>query len=485
MLRRYKYSTLALCVVLATGCVTRSEFPEPELQVPQTWQSSPQTANELSSSDSEQSPSEQSSDENAAPVISHWWTSFNDAQLNQLVEKVLATNSDLAIATLTLKQARLEANLAGRDLYPDLSGSISADGSRYLDSGVSGESYQTGLSVSYEVDLWGKLSAAADESEWAALASLEEREATAQSLVATTAQLYWQIGYLNQRIELSNSDIADATDTLKQAQSQFSHGSVTRLNVLEAERALAALEATHRDYLQQLTEAQNAFAILFDQAPQQMVKEIKALPEGPLPEIASGVPADVLSRRPDIKQALYELKATFAAKDSADAAYFPTLTLTGALGGSSEQLRHLLSDPLGSIGADLTMPFLNWNTMQINQDIAQVKYESAIISYRKALYTAFQDVDNALSARENYQYQEEKLQKQYDSAAEAARIYSSQYKYGAIDITTLLDAQDNERSAKASLLENRYNQLVNLTTIYQSLGGEDLVPLEASENTKP
>jgi len=93
-------------------------------------------------------------------------------------------------------------------------------------------------------------------------------------------------------------------------------------------------------------------------------------------------------------------------------------------------------------------------------------------------------VDNALSARENYQYQEEKLQKQYDSAAEAARIYASQYKYGAISITTLLDAQDNERSAKASLLENRYNQLVNLTTIYQSLGGEDLVPLEESENTE-
>lgn len=476
MLRRYKYSTLALCVVLATGCVTRSEFPEPEVQVPQTWQSSQQVTSNQSSSEL--------SSENASPAISHWWTSFNDEQLNQLVEKVLATNSDLAIATLTLKQARLEANLAGRDLYPDLSGSVSADGSRYLDSGVSSESYQTGLSVSYEVDLWGKLSAAADESEWTALASLEEREATAQSLVATTAQLYWQIGYLNHRIELSNSDIADATDTLKQAQSQFNNGSVTRLNVLEAERSLAGLEATHRDYLQQLTEAQNAFAILFDQAPQQMVKEIKALPEGALPEIASGVPADVLSRRPDIKQALYELKATFAAKDSADAAYFPTLTLTGALGGSSEQLRNLLSDPLGSIGADLTMPFLNWNTMQINQDIAQVKYESAIISYRKALYTAFQDVDNALSARENYQYQEEKLQKQYDSAAEAARIYASQYKYGAIDITTLLDAQDNERSAKASLLENRYNQLVNLTTIYQSLGGEDLVPLEESDNTE-
>ncbi len=464
MTYKHKYSTLALCVLLSTGCVTRSEFPEPEVQMPETWQSSTQ--------------------QESSPLISRWWENFHDETLNQLINKVLETNSDLALATLTLKQARLEANLAGRELYPDLSGNVSASNSRYLDSGDSSNSYQTGLSLSYEVDLWGKLSAAADEREWAARASIEEREATAQSLIATTAQLYWQIGYLNQRIKLSRNDIADAKDTLRQAQSQFSHGSVTRLNVLEAERSLAGLEATHRDYLQQLTEAQNAFAILFDKAPQPMLKEIKALPEGPLPEIASGVPAEVLSRRPDIRQALYELKSTFAAKDSADAAYFPALTLTGALGGSSQELRNLLRDPLGSIGADLTMPFLNWNEMQINQDIAQVKYEAAIISYRKSLYVALQDVNNALSARENYQFQEEKLQQQYDSAAEAARIYSSQYKYGAIDITTLLDAQDNERSAHASLLENRYNQLVNLTTVYRSLGGEDVMVKESSEQSE-
>ena len=95
MLRQYKYSTLALCVVLATGCVSRSEFPEPEVQVPQSWQSTKQVSSETASTN-----------ENATPVINRWWTSFNDEQLNQLVEKVLATNSDLAIATLTLKQAR-------------------------------------------------------------------------------------------------------------------------------------------------------------------------------------------------------------------------------------------------------------------------------------------------------------------------------------------------------------------------------------------
>ncbi|USP06346.1 efflux transporter outer membrane subunit [Vibrio sp. LQ2] len=451
----YQYSTIALCVLLATGCVARSELPEQNVTVPEQWQTG-QTQSETQ-------------------AISQWWTSFGDPQLNQWVEKVLATNSDLAIATLTLKQARLEAGLATSDTYPDVSASVSGERSKPLDGGGSSKSYQASLSVSYELDLWGKLSAAKDAAMWTALATQQEREATAQSLVATTAQLYWQIGYLNQRVELSNNDIKDAKETLALTQSQYRHGSVTRVNVLEAERTLAGLEATHRDYLQQRTEAVNAFAILFDQPPQDLATSIPALPDYAVPTIEAGVPADVLNRRPDVKQSLFELKSVLATKDNTDTNYFPSLTLTGALGGSSTELRKLISDPIGTLGADLTLPFLNWNEMQLNRDIAQVKYESAIISYRKTLYAALQDVDNALSAKENYEFQAEKLQKQYDSAAEVARIYKSQYEYGAIDITTLLDAQENERSAKASLLENRYNQLVNIATVYQSLGGEDIV----------
>ncbi|EOC1796051.1 efflux transporter outer membrane subunit [Vibrio fluvialis] len=454
-MKRYQYSTIALCVLLATGCVARTELPEQNVTVPEQWQTG-QTQSETQ-------------------AISQWWTSFGDPQLNQWVEKVLATNSDLAIATLTLKQARLEAGLATSDTYPDVSASVSGERSKPLDGGDSSKSYQASLSVSYELDLWGKLSAAKDAAMWTALATQQEREATAQSLVATTAQLYWQIGYLNQRVELSNNDIKDAKETLALTQSQYRHGSVTRVNVLEAERTLAGLEATHRDYLQQRTEAVNAFAILFDQPPQDLATSIPALPDYAVPTIEAGVPADVLNRRPDVKQSLFELKSVLATKDNTDTNYFPSLTLTGALGGSSTELRKLLSDPIGTLGADLTLPFLNWNEMQLNRDIAQVKYESAIISYRKTLYAALQDVDNALFAKENYEFQAEKLQKQYDSAAEVARIYKSQYEYGAIDITTLLDAQENERSAKASLLENRYNQLVNIATVYQSLGGEDIV----------
>ena len=450
-----KLSTLALSVALVTGCAQHTPFETPQTQNPAQWQHGQYAAKQA--------------------ITSQWWKQFNDPQLNQLVDQVLKSNNDLAIAALTLRQARLEARLDNNELYPELSSSTSASKSKSLKNGSSSTSYSTDLSVSYEIDLWGKLSRTADASEWSALASKQDLESTAQTLVATTAQLYWQVGYLTQRIALSESDIKDARETLDMTQSQYKNGSVSRLNILEAQRALYALEATNSDYIQQLVEAQNALAILFNQPPQKMDLTINALPDGALPDIEPGIPAELLTRRPDVKSALYSLKSALATEDATDASYLPGISLTGALGGSSNQLKELLRDPLGTLGAELTLPFLSWNEMQINKDIAKVKYQSAIVTYRKTLYEAFEDVDNALSARINYQVQQGKLQDQYNASAEAERIYRSQYDNGAIGITDLLDAQENTRSAKASLLENRYNQLVNLATIYQTLGGDDVM----------
>lgn len=460
MLPYFRHSSLALSMALLVGCATQYEATAPAVYLAPEWNTSQQTT--------------------VSHWESQWWETFQDPQLNQLIDYVLATNHDLALATLTLRQARLKASLDVNQRIPDLSAGASASRSKVLDNGDTSKSYQARVNVSYELDLWGKVSATIDASQWRALASQQEREATAQSLVATTAQLYWQIGYLNQRIALSEQDIRNAEQTLELTQSQLVHGATSSLAVLEAKRSLAGLEATHHDYQQQYRQANNALAILFEQAPEQPPITITQLPEQALPVISAGIPAEVLARRPDVKQALYQLQASLASKEATRSSYFPTLTLTGALGGSSSALRKLLSDPIGTLGADLTLPFLNWNEMQLNRDIAQVEYESAIVTYRKTLYAAFQDVDNALSARENYQYQEEKLQQQWQSALEAMRIYQSQYQHGAIEIKTLLDAQENERNARAALLENRYNQLVTMSTLYRSLGGDAIIDEEES-----
>lgn len=455
---KYAKTTVALMVSLLSGCsaLTRSEFHAPEVQVPSAWQT-------------------QTVGQNVR--LDPWWHAFHDAQLNHYIDEVLAHNSDLALATLTLQRARLELGLSEQDFYPQFSSSTSASTRKPLDGGDRTSSYQTGLSASYTVDLWGKVSAEVDAAKWRAMATQEDRESTAQSLVATTASLYWQIGYLQQRVALGEANLRDAEHTLTLLQQQYDLGAVSQLDVLEGQRSVASLQAQQSRFNQQLLEANNAFAILFDRPPQQANLAVPTLPEASdLPDIAAGVPADLLIRRPDIKAALYQLKAALANQDAADLAYLPTLSLTGSVGSASQALHDLLSNPIGTLGAGLTLPFLQWNQMQINQDIAALDYQSAVIRYRQTLYAAFQDVDNALSARDSYQVQAQSLQTQYDAARQAETLYEARYRYGAVSIMEWLNAQDNSRNAQAALLENRYNQLVAQVAVYQALGGKDVAP---------
>lgn len=452
-----KISVIAISIALLSGCgaLMRSDFEPPALQVPEQWQHT---------------------QVNGQVSLDPWWQKFNQPELNQLISQVLSSNNDLTLATLTLQKARLQAGLARDDLYPQLSSNNTASVNKPLEGGSSSKAFQANLSVSYEVDLWGKVSANIDQAQWTALASQEDRESTAQSLVATTASLYWQIGYLHQRIELSNKSIEHSRQTLALTQRQYASGAVTELNVLESQRSLAGQEASHSQLLQQLVEAENALAILLNRAPGQVAVEIKQLPDSAVPEIAVGIPADLVGRRPDVKAALYQLRSSLASKDATYASYFPSLSLTGSVGESTSELKELLRNPVGSLGAGLVLPFLQWNQMQINNDIADIDYQSAIVSYRKTLYSAFEDVDNAISAKQQYAYQGEKLEQQFSAAAQAEAIYESQYRHGAIGIQNWIDAQENRRSAEAALLENRYNQLTAQATLYQALGGSDIAP---------
>ncbi len=454
---RIHIAALAVCSTLLTGCgvFTRSEFTAPQVTIPSSWQQT-QVADQVN--------------------MDPWWTSFNNPELNQLIEQVLANNNDLALATLTLRRARLQAGITDDQLWPQLSSTTRVTKSKPLDGGDSSTSYSTTASVSYEVELWGRVSANIDQARWSAMASQQDRESTAQTLVATTASLYWQIGYLKQRLQLSQNSIDYAKQTLTLTQQQYSTGAVSRLNVLEAQRSLAGQEASHSELVQQLVVAQNAMAILFDRPPEQFPVAIDKLPEGAVPQINAGVPADLLVRRPDIKAALYKLKASLAAKDATFTQYFPALTLTGSVGDSSNQLKELLRNPIGTLGAGLTLPFLQWRQMSLNNDIADIDYQTATINYRQALYQAFEDVDNAISARQQYAYQGDKLKLQYDSAVAAEKIYASQYRNGAVSIQDWLNAQETMRNAEASLLQNRYNQLTAQSTLYQALGGRDIAP---------
>jgi len=450
---------LIVCFSILTGCssLNRSEFEMPKVDIPNNWQ---QDGDAVTSS----------------AALDEWWKQFNNPELNSLIEGALQTNNDLALATLTLRKARLKAGLSEDDKLPDLSFSGALSNKKSFDSGDIDNSYGTNTSLSYELDLWGQLAAAADATQWAAAASFEDRESTAQALVVTVASLYWKIGYLNQRLSLAESNIKGIEQIIALTKFSYDNGSTTQLAVLESTQNLYKQQVNFSQLQQQLTESKNALAMLLNQPQQDAVLSIEKLPEGKLPDIASGIPADLLLRRADVRSSLYQLKSMLASKDALDASYFPSLTLTGELGTSSSDLVELLQNPVGKLGTELTLPFLNWNKMKLNKNISELDYQTAVINYRVTLYQAFEEVANYIEAKAHYHYQGETQQAQYSNAQEVEKIYASKYSAGAIDMIDWINAIEAKRDAQASLLENHYNQFVIQAKLYQLLGGKDIAP---------
>ncbi|WP_445681788.1 efflux transporter outer membrane subunit [Radicibacter daui] len=405
-----------------------------------------------------------------------WWQAFNDPALNALIEEAFASNNDLAAAAIKVRQAQLQAGLAADDERPTVSASADASTSKRLDTSASSQrsSSLTG-SVSYEVDLWGKLSSTTDAKRWEAQATEADRQATAMSLAGTTANLYWQAIYLKERIRLSQDSIDYAQRTLDLVRTQYAAGASSALELLEAQTSLDTQRAAHTQFLQQQVETQNALAILFNGPPHAFDIERAALPQG-VPDIPAGLPASVLERRPDLKASELRLRESLATIDATRASYLPDVTLTGSISTGSEALADILRNPIGTLGAGLALPFLQWNERKLEIKVSEADYALAVTNFRQSVYSAFADVENALSARRQYAAQGELLTSAVDSARRAEAIYETRYRAGAVSLQDWLDAQEKRRSNEESLLENHLNQLNEQVTLYQALGGSTPLP---------
>ncbi|MDB5991936.1 MAG: transporter [Herbaspirillum sp.] len=409
-----------------------------------------------------------------------WWQRFGDPQLDHLIEQALRRNNDLAAATIKVRRAQLSAGIAAGNLLPALSAGAGTEYSRDLRGDRdSNRSYSVNAAVSYELDLWGRIGSLNDVAQWEALATEEDRESTALTLIGTTAALYWQAAYLNQRMALGEQSIAYAEKTLALVQVQYGAGAVSLLELMEARQNVAAQRAGQTQLRQQQVENDNALAILFDGPPESMQTGIPAMPQRlpdyalALPAPLAGVPAAVLARRPDLRAAERRLRATLANADAIRASYYPQFILTGAVNGGSDSLHNIVQNPIASLGLGLVLPFLQWSQMQRNNKIAQADYALAVVNFRQSLYSALRDVENALSARQQYALQALQLQQSLAAALQAERLYEIRYRAGSVALRAFLDAQERRRNAEIAAADNRINALNNQMSLYRVLGGDD------------
>lgn len=412
---------------------------------------------------------------NYANYADRWWTLFGDTQLNQLVDQVIAKNTDLAVAGITLRQARLKAGLAADQQGPRVNSSVSS--SQNID--VMGDRSSNGLSlnagVSYELDLFGKLARQTEAAKWEALATAQDLQATAQTLIGTTTKLYWQLAYLNESLSTAQQSLATSEKLYSLVNTQYQAGAVSGLDLTQAEQSVQSQKANLSQIQQSLVETRTALAVLLHIPVQQLnIQEPQRLPQVNLPQIQAGLPASILSRRPDLRAAELRLRETLATKDATTASYYPSISLTGSLGSSSTSLTELIKNPVLALGANLSLPFLQYNDMKKNIAISQLDYEKAIIQYRQTLYQAFADVENALSARTELNQQVQFQQRNLELAEKAERLTDVRYRNGAIALKNVLDQQQTTRTARLSLVNTKQSQYNAYVTLMQALGGSPI-----------
>ena len=417
-------------------------------------------------------------------LADQWWTLFKDPQLNTLVEDVLSRNSNLAVAGINLQQARIQTRQTQSQQGIRIGDARVSTGRQFSLDGDGDRS--TGISLgypglSYELDLFGKLANQTEAARWEARATEQDLQATAQSLIGTTAQLYWQLAYLNERYSVVQQNLATAQKTYDLVRVQYRAGAVSGLDLTQAEQAIQSQQATLSQIEQQRVETRTALAVLMNMPVQQLsIQEPQRLPNIALPAIAAGLPASLLSRRPDLNAAELRLRKALANKDANKASYYPSISLTGSLStgiGTSTSLSDALKNPVATLGAGLTLPFLQWNDMKRDLQVNELEYEKAILQYRQTIYEAFADVENALSNRTELTKQVELQRRNVELAEKTERLTEVRYRNGAVALKNLLDAQETTRNARLNLVQTRQNQYNAYVTLLQALGGSPIKQL--------
>ncbi|MDM3518700.1 TolC family protein [Citrobacter sp. Ca225] len=439
---------LALLLLAGCGSLTRSDYQRPLLSLPTQWGPATDTVSE------------------------YGWQRFGDPRLSRVIEQVLESNNDLAAAAITVQQARVAAGLTDTNMTPDVAVSGSASNSKNTRRGTSAqENYSSGITIGWELDLWGKLARAREQSEWEAVASEQDYHATVLTTMGTTAQLYWRIALYNQQIRNQRDGLAISQQTVQQVTSWFNAGKVGQLDVLQAQQALLERENQWRTLVQQRQNTRNALALLLNRPAEQHADESPALDANQQVPIAQKTPLRVIAQRPDIQAAESRLRAALAGYDASRLQFYPALSLDASLNAGSQIFSQWFRDPIRTIGGTLALPFIQWNTQQLTVKQADLAVKQAAIAFRSTAYAALAEVDEAMENRLSADEQRARLHQSLIFSQRRLTLTESRYRAGAVDFQTLLNAQDDLLTLENALAQTQYDYLYATLQLWLAQGG--------------
>jgi NodT family efflux transporter outer membrane factor (OMF) lipoprotein len=449
--------TLCIAIALAlAGCATVSPTLQPNVTAPAKWN--------------------EGSAERSTPLSTEWWGAFESGELKALVDAALAGSPDLVIAAERVRQAEAQVQIAGASLFPSLS--VGAGSSRRVTDSEGtparrSDSSSLTFSASYELDLWGRNAAGVRAADASLRATAFDRDTARLTLIAGVATSYFEILSLRGRLAIARENLAIAERVQSLVEIRARNGAASQLDVerqraqvLSQRAALLPLEQLERQTLA-------ALAVLVGHVPEGFEVRAASLADLRIPAVNPGLPAELLVRRPDLAAAEAQVVAANGNVTAARAALLPSIELTGSAGLSSAALLSFLSGPQSAVSLALSLlqPIFDGGRLRGQVAVSESRERELVESYRKAILSAFADVEQALVAVSR-SAQREALQAQVqESARNALRLAEIRYREGADDLLAVLEAQRTLFQAQDQLASIRLDRLAGAVALYKALGG--------------
>ncbi|MBF0528609.1 MAG: efflux transporter outer membrane subunit [Deltaproteobacteria bacterium] len=451
-----------LLLVLLSACAVGPDYQRPAVDTPDRWRISPGEATTIANV--------------------RWWMTFGDPRLNYLVETALKENLDLRKAAAVVQEYLALAGQARADYFPELnlagkytraraSQAALPEAQRQSVDPLSTE-YQGTLTLSYEIDFWGRIRRANEAAQAQLLSSQEAQRATIITLVSSVVNSYIQLKELDLRLEISKRTVKSLEESLRIARARFKAGLISELDVRQAEGTLATTTATVPDLEKLLVQKENEISVLLGRYPEPVEVGLR-LKDLIMPAVPAGLPSELLVRRPDILQAEQNLVAANAKIGLEKAEYFPKFTLTGALGNSSPELSSFFSGPasLWQLGLSVAAPIFNAGKIADKVEAAEARSKQAEYDYRKTALTAFKEVENALIGNRKTQEQVSAVTHQVKAQQQYLHIARLRYDNGQTSYLEVLDAQRQLFSAENDLAQAQSSRIQAMVELYKALGG--------------
>lgn len=415
------------------------------------------------------------------PINPQWWTLFGDSTLDKLEQQAVDANQDLQAAVARLEGAEAAAREAGADYLPSIS--LDANSSRSQSSGETFNGKRVGgqttynntrvaASLSYELDLWGRVRRSNEAARADVLASRFGRDTVRLTLAGQVASEYLSLRNLDAQLEVTQQTLDSRQKSLKIVNARLEAGATSPLEQSQAESAVAAAQAQWSQLHRQRALSESQLGLLTGQPGLKIAAaNLEALPLPPSPPI--GLHSSLLEARPDIRQSEEKLIAANARIGVAKAAYFPSIGLTGLYGGESMALASLFngSATIWSAALGLSMPIFDAGRTGARVDQATALQKEALANYRKTVQTAFKEVNDALVSIREYDAEESANRAQVKAAQRAQELAQTRYEAGYSGFMDVLDAQRTSNSAQLQYLSSRRNRLAAAVDLFKALGG--------------